>query len=240
MKIARSLALLVGALTLITACTSDKSSSSNPAGPKSTPPSVAPPSAGSAAPAAPAEATEAASATPIIAVDPNNPNRPNLPDLQARWWAWAAKSTSGTNPLADRNGEQCDRNQATTAWYLAGSSEGPAIRRCRMVTRAPVAFPVVNLKGTQAECARFMADAKGSVELDGKQIRPDRFDAAPIRFTGVEGNAITGNAEEVNTYACGLWVQLAPLGEGTHTLAVRGSAGTVTTVVDYTLNVTAR
>ncbi|MET7298604.1 signal protein [Embleya sp. NPDC005575] len=235
MKLGRSFALLIGALTLITGCTSDKSSPSA-AGPTSTPPSVAPP----AAPASSPDPEESASPTPVLAVDPNNPNRPNLPDLQGRWWTWVAKSTSATNPLADPNGKQCDHNQGTTAWYLAGSSDGAAIRRCRMLTRAPIAFPVVNTKGTQADCATFMADAKGSVELDGKQIQPDRFDAAPIHFTGVEGNPITGNAEEVKTYACGLWVQLAPLGTGTHTLAIRGSSGTSTTVVDYTLDVTAR
>ncbi|WP_020549307.1 hypothetical protein [Embleya scabrispora] len=44
----------------------------------------------------------------------------------------------------------------------------------------------------------------------------------------------------MNTYGCGLWVQSAPLGTGTRTLAVRGSSGTSTTVVDYTLVVTAR
>lgn len=160
-------------------------------------------------------------------------------ELQGRWWSWAATEPERTNPVADRNGRLCDRNQPRDVWFLAGTFGGFAKRACVVPEGRPIAFPVVNYSGTKVDCADFMKDARGSVILDGRSVEPERRAADAIRVRSARGNAVTGEAGRLNTTGCGLWVQLPPLPSGTHTLYVLGAARDFSTGVLYTLTVPA-
>ncbi|CCK29023.1 putative secreted protein [Streptomyces davaonensis JCM 4913] len=158
-------------------------------------------------------------------------------DLQSRWWSWAATEPEGTNPVADPDGGACDVNQADDVWFLAGTFGTKVERSCPVPAGVPVAFPLVNLVATEADCADFMSEAEGSALLDGKAVEADRYAGEPVTVTGGEGNPVTGEAGTFSATGCGLWVQLPALAPGFHTLEIRGRSGDFTTEVDYSLAV---
>jgi hypothetical protein len=88
-------------------------------------------------------------------------------ELQAKWWTWAASSPENRNPVVDDTGQWCAENQPKDVWFFAGTFGGAVNRTCRMPAGRPLAGPAVNLASTDANCASFMANAKGSVTLDG-------------------------------------------------------------------------
>ncbi|MEU3407443.1 signal protein [Streptomyces sp. NPDC006670] len=160
-------------------------------------------------------------------------------DLQGRWWSWAASSTSDANPVSDPDGHLCAKGQKDGVWFLAGTFGGSAKRSCTVPAGVPVAFPLVNSFGESADCAAFMASAQGSATLDGRQLEAERFEATPVQITAVEGNPVVQGGGRVRTKACGLWVQVEPLAAGSHTVGIRGSAGSFVVSVDYQLQVAA-
>ncbi|QYC38782.1 hypothetical protein Nocox_05775 [Nonomuraea coxensis DSM 45129] len=147
--------------------------------------------------------------------------------VQGRWWTWAYSADDDASPVQDTTGEFCDHAQPDDLWFLAGTYGGTVRRSCRIPAGRPLAFPLVNLLGDAADCATFMATAKGKAVLDGKPVEPERLDEA--------GVTVTDSAGTGTTHACGLWVRLAPLPTGPHTLTIRGSSGTFRTGVDYRL-----
>ncbi|MEV6331491.1 hypothetical protein [Streptomyces sp. NPDC051909] len=84
-----------------------------------------------------------------------------------------------------------------------------------------------------------MKGAKGTATLDGRAVEPERRVDDSIRIRGARGNAVTGEAGRLRTTGCGLWVRLAPLAPGTHTLVIRGEVPGFSTGVDYELTVPA-
>ncbi|HET6360214.1 signal protein [Streptomyces sp.] len=160
-------------------------------------------------------------------------------ELQGKWWTWAASEPEETNPVADRDGSECDRNQPRDVWFLAGTFGGKAKRTCTVPTGRPIAFPVVNLFGLSEDCAAFMATAKGRAVLDGETILPEVYDGEAITVQSAAGNAVTGREERYTATGCGLWVQLPPLEPGKHALKIRGHSGDLSVDVDYALTVEA-
>ncbi|MGW1671010.1 signal protein [Streptomyces sp. NPDC002324] len=160
-------------------------------------------------------------------------------DLQSRWWTWALSEPEGTNPVADEDGSDCERNQPQDVWFLAGTFGTQAERTCSVPEGVPVAFPLVNLMGEPADCAIFMSTAKGSAVLDGKKVDSETSRGESISVQGVADNPVTGTDERFTTTGCGLWVQLPPLKPGKHTLTIRGQAQDFAVGVDYSLTVDA-
>lgn len=62
-------------------------------------------------------------------------------DLQSRWWTWALSEPVGTNPVADEDGSDCERNQPSDVWFLAGTFGTQAKRTCSRPRRSPSRFP---------------------------------------------------------------------------------------------------
>ncbi|WP_328872432.1 signal protein [Streptomyces sp. NBC_00287] len=158
-------------------------------------------------------------------------------DLQSRWWTWAATEPEETNPVADEDGSACAVNQADDVWFLAGTFGTKAERSCPVPAGVPIAFPVVNRIGAEADCVDFMRTAEGSVVLDGEAVEADRYSGETVTVTGAEGNPVTGEAGTFSATGCGLWVQMAALPPGKHTLEIRGRSGDFATEVDYSLAV---
>lgn len=97
--------------------------------------------------------------------------------------------------------------------------------------------PVVNLFGSQSDCADFMAAATGTLTLDGKTSAVQRWRATPITVTGVAGNPVTQVEGPVDVYGCGLWSVVPPLAPGSHKVGIRGASGDFKVAVDYELTV---
>ncbi|MFF0010369.1 signal protein [Streptomyces sp. NPDC005374] len=174
-----------------------------------------------------------------MAGSPSTRAKLSAADLQGRWWTWAASSVSESNPVSDQDGHLCAQGQASGIWFLAGTFGGAVKRSCTVPAAVPVAFPLVNLFGETGDCTEFMASAKGSAELDGKALEPERHEATAVRISAVDGNPLIRGEGHFRTHSCGLWVQLEPLTPGRHTLSIRGSSGSFATSVDYKLRVSA-
>ncbi|GGZ24350.1 signal protein [Streptomyces poonensis] len=160
-------------------------------------------------------------------------------ELQGRWWTWASAEPELTNPVADRDGSACERNQPRDVWFLAGTFGTQVERACSIPDGVPLAFPLVNRIGSSADCADFMRAAKGSAVLDGKEVDADAHQAERIEIRSGVDNPVTGTDGYFTTTGCGLWVQLPALEAGEHTLKVRGESGDLSVGVDYTLTVDA-
>lgn len=195
---------------------------------------------GTAATGVTEKAIEPASGAPSSKASPTRADpRLSSRDLQARWWSWAAREPEETNPVVDRDGSECGRNQPGDVWFLAGTFGTQESRACTVPEGLPVVFPLVNQVGSTEDCAAFMRTAEGSAELDGEWVEPDVHPAEPITVKGTADNPVTGWNGTVLIEGCGLWVQLPPLKPGPHSLKIRGQSGDFSVGVDYSLAVEA-
>ena len=187
-----------------------------------------------------APASTAQSPTALSSTVPSSAQARLSPEvLQSRWWTWATSEPERTNPVADEDGSECERNQPKDVWFLAGTFGTQAERTCSVPGGVPLAFPLVNLMGGSADCADFMSGAKGSAVLDGKRVDAETYREETVTVQGVAGNPVTGTDDRFTAIGCGLWVQLPPLDGGKHTLTIRGESGDFSTGVDYSLTVDA-
>ncbi|MBU5945302.1 signal protein [Streptomyces griseoincarnatus] len=160
-------------------------------------------------------------------------------ELQGRWWTWASTEPAPTNPVGDEDGSACGRNQPEDVWFLAGTFGTQAERTCTVPEGVPLAFPLVNMFGTPADCADFMSTAEGSAVLDGEKVGADAHQAESIEIRSGAGNPVTGTDGSFTAHGCGLWVQLPAPEPGEHSLEIRGRSGGFSVGVDYTLTVDA-
>ncbi|MEU9303307.1 signal protein [Streptomyces sp. NPDC048269] len=219
MHLGRSIALLIGASVLVSACSTT-----------------------SAPPATDTISSPAGAVTPSALPAAGSPSaraKLSAADLQGRWWTWAASSVSASNPVSDQDGHLCAQGQVGGIWFLAGTFGGTVTRSCTVPAAVPVAFPLVNLVGEAGDCTAFMTSAQGSAVLDGQALEAERYEATAVQVSAVDGNPLTQGGGRFRTQACGLWVQLEPLAPGSHTLSIRGSSGSFAVSVDYKLQVSA-
>ncbi|MFJ6305783.1 signal protein [Streptomyces althioticus] len=160
-------------------------------------------------------------------------------ELQGRWWTWASTEPGATNPVADEDGSACGRDQPEDVWFLAGTF-GTRAERARAVPEGvPLAFPLVNMFGTPADCADFMATAEGSAVLDGEKVDADAHQTESVEIRSGVGNPVTGTDGSSIAQRCGLWAKLPALEPGEHSLEIRGRSGGFSVGVDHTLTVDA-
>ncbi|MCM2515152.1 signal protein [Streptomyces griseoincarnatus] len=158
-------------------------------------------------------------------------------ELQGRWWTWASTEPAPTNPVGDEDGSACGRNQPEDVWFLAGTFGTQAERTCAVPEGVPLAFPLVNMFGTPADCADFMSTAEGSAVLDGEKVDADAHQAESVEIRSGAGNPVTGTDGSFSAHGCGLWVQLPAPEPGEHSLEIRGRSGGFSVGVDYNLTV---
>ncbi|MBC6446647.1 signal protein [Actinokineospora xionganensis] len=159
--------------------------------------------------------------------------------IQTAWWTWAAGSPPATNPVMDLTGEDCAVDQpATGPWFLAGTFGETATRRCAAPAGRMLVAPVVNRVARDATgCRVFLSGASGAVAVDGETQTLLRWSGSDITVRGVADNPVSDKAGRFSGRACGLWVAIAPLPPGDHTITIRGDAGTLSVSVDYHLTV---
>jgi hypothetical protein len=132
--------------------------------------------------------------------------------------------------VSDTTGQHCAVNQPEGVFFLAGTYGGEARRSCSIDTGVRIVVPAVNLLApSPADCATFMAEARGTVTFDGAPVPLQSMPAEPITFETREGRA--------RGVACGLWADIDALAAGTHRLQVEGTSDDFWTEVDYVLTV---
>lgn len=156
-------------------------------------------------------------------------------DLQAKWWTWAASSPENRNPVVDDTGQWCAENQPQDVWFFAGTFGGAVDRRCRVPAGRPLAGPAITLASTDANCTTFMADAKGSVTLDGQLVELRRIAPVAITYQAARDNVVGQREGRVPAQGCGLWAWIPPLNPGEHELLVKGESGTFSSSARYLL-----
>jgi len=170
---------------------------------------------------------------------PGEAEKPPAEEMQSRWWTWALSAPKGEDPVSDQDGSRCGRGQPEDVWFLAGTAGGAVERTCAVPGGVPVVFPLVTLLGSTNDCAGFMRYAKGVAVLDGKRVEADFVPVEPVSVRGVDGNGVTGESGLFVTKACGIWVRLAPLDPGEHTLTIQGESVGFRAGVEYSLTVRA-
>ncbi|PZG24442.1 signal protein [Micromonospora craterilacus] len=161
------------------------------------------------------------------------------PLTQQRWWAWAAAEPTATNPVADRLGDHCARNQPGDVWFAAGTFGGRVTRRCTLPAGRPIIAPLVNRVTTdEADCDELLGAADGWAVMDGDRVIPQKLPSERVRFDVVAGSPLFGSdGGSFEGVACGLWIALAPPKAGEHQLVIRGGAGDLQIWVEYQLDV---
>ncbi|MEV0564881.1 hypothetical protein [Dactylosporangium sp. NPDC050588] len=160
--------------------------------------------------------------------------------IQARWWEWAATEPVDTNPVADRAGTHCARNQPGDVWFLAGTFGGQVQRRCAVPLGVRLVAPAINLvSGDEDDCRSFMAGVTGSIQFDGAEVPLERIEREAITFMAGPGNPVTDTSGKTRGDACGLWARIDPPAAGEHKVRVHGKSGTFEVNAHYTLVVTA-
>lgn len=167
-------------------------------------------------------------------------------ELSEQWWQWAASLPSLNGGPFDPASTNCGENQPDrNVYFLAGQvTSDPVVRTCEIPAGKRLLLPVINVEcsslevdtpffgGTSAERRACVEDPDFTpsalvATLDGQPIVPDLQDFEVISgdfpFTAVDGNPVgipPGNGLSVSR---GVWLLLAPLSPGEHTIVFSGS-----------------
>lgn len=144
-------------------------------------------------------------------------------ELAQAWWTWAASEPDETNPVVDDSGIDCDRNQPSDVWFLAGTFGGRAARTCSVPVGRELFFPVLNsICGVRGDCATWFDDAERSATVDGVAVEVREIDIGPVEIRTKEGNSITHSGGVVSAIVAGWWVRIPPLSLGRHSVEIHG------------------
>ncbi len=187
-------------------------------------------------------------------------------EWSAKWWQWAFSIQTPDNPLVDSNGSNAANGQQGPVWFLAGKlcltacEKATADRTVNVPAGKAIFFPIMNVECSEVEgngntdealrtCAKdIMNLAKvKEADVDGMQLRDFqkyRKDSPLFTFTLPQDNILGIQDPPASSLSVsdGIWVMLAPLSEGKHTIHFAGdfvSDGTVLFELDihYTINV---
>lgn len=162
-------------------------------------------------------------------------------EWSARWWQWAVSLPVNANPLFDT--ADCNAGQLGKVWFLGGSFTGsPADRTCNVPAGKALFFPIIDADCSSVEPAPFFgADAEArhicaagfvdealdlgvdslSADIDGVSVQDLPKYRAPspdFDFTAPDNNLLIGAATSGKMAADGIYLLLAPLSAGEHTI----------------------
>jgi hypothetical protein len=215
--------------------------------------------------AAPALVAAASAQNPNPGVLPpqSKPFGASYGEWGSRWWQWVGRASAARNPVTDTDGRYCGEAQSGRVWFRAGTFGGRAERSCTVRPGTPLFIPIINAfqindppPALQATFEQNLVTARGfidappgpgstltaSAEIDGRALRQlNRYYAeSPSAFTLTlrEGNAL-GAPAGVYTMgaAVGIYLILAPLPPGQHTIHFMGAGGGASVSVTYHLTV---
>jgi hypothetical protein len=66
-------------------------------------------------------------------------------EWSAIWWQWCSTEPLASNPVADKTGRFCNKNQNDpNVWFLAGTFGGKAERTCTIPAGKAILFSIIN------------------------------------------------------------------------------------------------
>lgn len=175
-------------------------------------------------------------------------------EWSARWWQWAFSLPMDHHPLLDT--ADCSAGQTGKVWFLGGSfAQATVVRTCTIPTGTALFFPVVNTEasflegnGTTEQELRAVAAATMdtatnlSAQIDGRTIQalPDYRVQSPLFTIGpLPDNNLFGVAAGTTSQSVsdGVYLMLAPLSVGAHTIHFQGTIAGFSLDVTYNLTV---
>lgn len=168
----------------------------------------------------------------------------------AAWWQYASAIPVSSNPLFDSTGANCHEGQSGPVFFLVGAAgSGSATRECAVSSGTPLFFPLINADDfepgfTPLQVWEQLAEAFGPItalhaSVDGVAVKnldpattPYRVCAGPVARCSAGTFSITVPAENLYgapagtyepTVTDGVYLLLAPLKSGHHTIAFGGT-----------------
>jgi hypothetical protein len=177
-------------------------------------------------------------------------------EWSAEWWKYAVGVPAPVNPLLDTTGVNCGAQQSGPVFFLVGAFDtSSSVTRTQCVVPAGKAifFPIVNTFCQEPDfwfegCQDPMDHATGmTAEIDGRKVHGlgsglttrYRVTAHGFTFTVPDDNifGVPGGGTFPNRGADGVYLLLAPLHPGYHTIHFHGTIPGLTLDVTYRLRV---
>lgn len=182
-------------------------------------------------------------------------------DWTVRWWQWAYSLPVNGHPLFDETGADCAAGQSGNVWFLGGvfNVSGSAVRDlCVVPAGKSLFFPILNVEWdnfcppgtlTPDELREMSAWYMGlatdmECQVDGfevNSVESYRFAGSPFGVTLPDGNLwqYFGCETPPGAYSPlvpdGVYLMLAPLAPGPHTIHFKGTVGDP---INFTLEIT--
>lgn len=175
----------------------------------------------------------------------------------AAWWTWGLSTPASVNPITDPDGRYAAVNQSGPVWFLAGNFGGATVRDVTVPAGKALLFPIVNtfvgflptetvdLPGARQFCKDSIdSAARLACEIDGRPVigvSSYREQTPVFKVTlpidnvldpSIGGQALDPMVDE------GIYLLLAPLARGPHTIHWHGYVGTFDFELDLTYHLT--
>ncbi len=188
----------------------------------------------------PAPAVRAGSAQIHVFPPQARPFGHTYTEWEVRFWQWLMAIPKAENPVLDTSGAHCAEGQSGPVWYLLNDMGGSDVRTCtvppgKALLIAPAIWECDTADGngnSEAElrsCAKSNMDGvtRADVTVDGVQfanlLTRYRFETPLFTFHYPAGNVndVPGSGT-TKAVGDGIYVMLAPLAAGQHTIELGG------------------
>jgi hypothetical protein len=171
-------------------------------------------------------------------------------EWSAEWWQWVYSLPADQHPLTDT--ADCSAGQSGKVWFLGGTYTatqdvngnifGEAERNCSVPSGKALYIPIVNAECNTIEdpaatdedlrdCANFLGDHIQNLaitvdDVELKNLQLYRVESPPYSFGPLPANNLAGGdaGAIVDSVGDGIYVMLAPLSKGKHTIHFEGAA----------------
>lgn len=161
-------------------------------------------------------------------------------EWSADWWVWASSASVEEHPLLEGD---CSWGQSGPVWFLGGTFTGePTTRTCTIPPGKAIFFPIVTTTYWYPEDAQTEAELRAIVNeiIDGAEYVSCTIDGVPVQDIGafradspayvmpVPEDGITCQwwgyepGDRDPAVADGIYIMLAPLPRGEHTIEFHG------------------
>jgi hypothetical protein len=200
----------------------------------------------------------------VLPVDSNSHGK-GYGEWSGAWWQWVYSIPAAMNPVSDQTGEFAAVGQSGSVWFLAGNFGGTTVRTVTVPAGKTLFFPIINTLWinlpefgddpwsdeqrafARAVIAPTVDNAFNlSCTIDGVPVaninsyRAVTPDGAEYLVTLPDDN-ITGGVLAPGTYGPsvddGIYLMLAPLRPGLHTIRITAASGEFALDVTYHLTV---
>jgi hypothetical protein len=184
--------------------------------------------------------SSSSSAKPEVYSRESKPFGRSWEDWSAIWWQWCSNEPEKSNPVIDKTGEFCNKNQNDPdVWFLAGTFGGKAERTCIIPARKAILFPIINDLISYAEYNHLKTElelrsyAKSDLDeatvykatVDGvelQNLQNYRVQSRLFSFIILPDDPTEIPAGPTFGVSDGYWVFLRPLSIGQHTIHFTG------------------